>query len=173
MFAATRWIIKVSNLVNICLSLINTIYYLRKTATYLNLHRTIEIYITFLEWFTLRAFVTSSLFIRDRTQTTRSLLHSNFEVARWSRRPIEREENKSGKIFSISKEKALGNFIQTDGRVAGGKIVWQKVKSLWFRGSGYFSVERGKSESLTRAPFIFRRDPPRGKDAWSEKRASS
>lgn len=110
--------------------------------------------------------VTSPLFIRDRaTQTVQSLLHSNFGAARCSRRPIEREENKSGKIFSTSKEKALGNFIQTDGRVAGGKIVWQKVKSSWFRGSGYFSVERGKSESLTRAPFIFRRrDPPRGKD---------
>jgi len=32
------------------------------------------------------------------------------------------------------------------------RLIWQKVKSSWFRGSGYFSI-REESESLTRAGY--------------------
>lgn len=92
-----------------------------------------------------RVFVTPSLFIRNRTtQTTRNLLHSNFGTAHCSRRPIEREENKSGKIFSISKEKALGNLIQTDGASRRTRSFGKKSSRYGFVVRAIFPLKQGK-----------------------------
>lgn len=114
-----------------------------------------------------RVFITSSLFIKDRrTQTTRSLLHSNFGTAHCSRRPIEREENKSGKIFSISKEKALGNLIQTDGASRRTRSFGKKSSRYGFVVRAIFSSKQGKVSHWLVFRSFRQRDPSREKDAW-------